>query len=237
MKRQIYTGAVRSLLLATVLMAGCIKDPENEPEAEAWLTVANAFFDAEAVFYRLDVGRGGKPLNSLRFRETGRYHVPSCADCKLEVFSSNQSSRVVDTTFSIQANAYYTSFLFGTEESPKHFIVEDRLPAGVDDPTAIAGLRFFNLANTAHRVTLHVAGTETIADFRNRPTETAETAGAAEVFIPTTHTGTHVLTIVDENGVQLARRTGVALDPGDYLTIFLTGDGGDTFPYHIGVLR
>src|SRR5690606_32067478 len=101
----------------------------------------------------------------------------------------------------------------------------------------MAGLRFFNLAETPKRITLRIAAAEPIAAFRNRPTETPETGKEAEEFTLTTNTGTHVLTVQDEEGNQLARRTGVALDPGDYLTIFLTGDETESAPYYIGIVR
>ena len=230
--------APSALFLGLILLAGCIKDEEPEPEIRSGLTVVNAFPEAQAVLHRLDVGLGFQPLGQgQQYRSIDFYAIPSCDDCRMEIISSNESAQLVDTTFALQENWFYTSFLFGTEAAPKHFLTEDLVPEDTEDPAAIAAVRFFNLANTPHRATLHIAEAEPIGAFRNRPTETPETGNAAAEFIPTTNTGTHVLTIRDENGEQLARRTGVALDPGDYLTIFLTGDAGESAPYYIGIVR
>lgn len=227
-----------SLFLGAILFIGCIKDEEPQPDVRSGLAVVNSFLEAQAVLHRLNVGRGFQPLNRGQYyRGIDFYAVPSCGNCKLEIISFNESARLVDTLFALQENKYYTSFLFGTESAPQHFLTEDRVPDGTADPTAIAAVRFFNLAETSHRATLRIAGAEPIDAFRSRPTETPETGKDAEAFIPTADTGTHVLTIQDENGEQLARRTGVALDPGDYLTIFLTGNGGESAPYYIGIVR
>jgi len=233
-----YCNSSLALFLGILLLAGCIKDEEPRPDVRSGLAVVNSFLEAQAVLHRLDVGIGLQPLNRGQYyRGIDFYAVPSCDNCKLEIISSNELAQLVDTTFALQENKYYTSFLFGTESAPQHFLTEDRVPDGTTDPAAIAALRFFNLAETPHRVTLHIAGAEPIEAFRGRPTETPETGKNAEAFIPTTDTGTHVLTIRDEGGEQLARRTGVALDPGDYLTIFLTGNGGESAPYYIGIVR
>lgn len=227
-----------ALCLGVVLLSSCIKDLETEPEVRSGLVVVNAFSEAEAVLHRLDVGSGFQWLNQgVGYPSVDFYVVPICDPCKMEVISSNESATLVDTEFTLQENKYYTSFLFGTEETPQHFLTEDHVPEDTEDPAAVAGLRFFNLAETPHRVTLHIADAEPIAAFRNRPTETAETGKESADFIPTAYTGTHVLTIRDENGEPLARRTGVALDPGDYLTVFLTGNGEEETPFYIGIIR
>ncbi|WP_262247065.1 hypothetical protein [Parapedobacter soli] len=227
-----------SLFTGMVLVAGCIKDEEPTPDVRSGVTVVNSFLEAEAVLHRVDVGLGLQSLGQgLGYRGIDFYAIPSHENCRLEIISSNESAQLVDTAFTIEENKYYTSFLFGTEAAPLHFLTDDRLPAGTEDPTAIAGLRFFNLAETPHRVTLQIATGEPIPAFQDRPTETSETGQGAAEFILTSNTGTHVLTVRDENGGQLARRTGVALDPGDYLTIFLTGNGNDSTPFYIGIVR
>lgn len=227
-----------ALIIALFSVAGCIKDQEPVPDVRSGLTVVNSFLEAQAVLHQVDVGRGLQQLNQGQgYRGVDYYTVPSCESCRLEIISSNESGQLVDTTFALEENKYYTSFLFGTEAAPRHFLTADRLPEGTEDPTITAGLRFFNLAETPQRVTLRIAAAEPIAAFRNRPTETPETGKEVEEFTLTTTTGTHVLTVQDEDGKQLARRTGVALDPGDYLSIFLTGDGSDSTPYYIGIVR
>lgn len=227
-----------TLFLGLILFTGCIKDEEPAPDVRSGFAVVNSFLEAQAVLHRVDVGRGLQQLDQGQgYRGIGYYAIPSYENCRLEIISSNELAQLVDTTFALQENTYYTSFLFGTEAAPQHFLTNDRLPDGTENPMAFAGLRFFNLAETPHRVTLQIATAEPLAAFRDRPTETPETGKDAEEFILTTDTGTHVLTILNQAGEQLARRTGVALDPGDYLTIFLTGDGGESAPYYIGVVR
>jgi len=226
------------LLIGLTFFAGCIKDEEPTPDIRSGLSVVNSFLEAQAVLHRLDVGRGLQQLGQGQaYRGVDYYSVPSHEGCRMEILSSNELAQLVDTTFTLVENEYYTSFLFGTEAAPLHFLTDDRLPDGVEDPKTVAGVRFFNLAETTHRATLHIGTAEPIAAFRNRPTETPQTGKDAEAFIITSNTGTHVLTIVDESGEQLARRTGVALDPADYLTIFLTGNGSESGPYYIGIVR
>ena len=235
MKRK--PNAYLTLLLGVTLLAGCQDDAEVEPTVLAGLTLINSFIEAEAALYQLDETYLLLQRGPLRYRDMNFYTVSAGDNRRLEVTSSNEQAKLVDTTLALQENVYYTSFLFGTEAAPKHFLTEDQIPDGTDDPAAVAAVRFFNLANTPHLVTLHIADTEPMAAFRDRPTETPETGKATEGFIPTTNTGTHVLIIRDEDGEQLARRTGVALDPGDYMTVFLTGDERDPSSYYIGVLR
>ncbi|HWK58243.1 MAG TPA: hypothetical protein VNQ80_12935 [Parapedobacter sp.] len=227
-----------ALLVGIILFASCIKDEDPAPDVRSGLVVVNSFLEAQAVLHRLDVGRGLQQLGQGQgYRGIDYYAVPSAENCRMEIISSNELAQLVDTTVALEENKFYTSFIFGTEAAPRHFVTDDRLPSGIEDPAASAGVRFFNLAETPHRVTLRIAAAEPIAAFRDRPTETPETGEDGEEFIATTATGTHVLTVEDEDGVQLARRTGVALDPGDYLTFFLTGDGSESTPYYIGVVR
>src|SRR5690606_30010965 len=224
-------------LIGLTLLAGCIKDEEPTPDVRSGFSVVNSFPEAQAVLRRLDVGLRLQQLGQAQaYRGIDYFAIPSRENCRMEIISSNDNAQLVDTTFKLVENRYYTSFLFGTEAAPLHFLTDDRLPDNVEDPKTIAGVRFFNLAG-AIRATLFIGTAEPIATFRNRPTETPQTGKDAEEFIPTANTGTHVLTIYDDNGDQVARRTGVALDPGDYLTFFLTGNGSESAPYYIGVLR
>ena len=226
------------LLMGLAFWGGCIKDEEPTPDVRSGLSVVNAFPEAQAVLHRLDVGHGFQQLGQGQaYRSISSYAIPSYEDCRMEIISSNELAQLIDTTFALVEDRHYTSFLYGTEATPLHFLTDDRLPDDVEDPGAVAGVRFFNLSGTAHRATLHIGTEEPITAFSDRPTETPQTGEDAEAFVVTTNTGTHVVTIVDEGGEQLARRTGVALDPGDYLTFFLTGDGSEDAPYYIGIVR
>lgn len=237
MMKTSYTSYVM-LFAGLTLFGGCIKDEEPTPEVRSGLSVVNAFAEAQAVFHRLDVGRGLQQLGQGQgYPGIDYYTVPSYENGRMEIISSNELAQLVDTTLTLVENRHYTSFIFGTEAAPRHFLTDDRLPDDLEDPAAVAGLRFFNLAETTSPATLHIGTAEPIAAFSNRATETAETGRDAETFVPTTDTGTHVLTVADETGRQLARRTGVALDAGDYLTVFLSGNGTELTPYYIGIVR
>lgn len=227
------------LMLGIGLMAGCIDDDQEvEPENRSGLTVVNSFIEAQAAVHRVDIGRGLQQIGApLQYGASTFFAIPSRDDCRLEVVPVDDVAvKLADTTVTFAVNRFYSSFVFGTRSAPRYFLTDDRLPEGTENPASVAGLRFYNLANTAHRVTLHISSQEPLEAFRNRPTETGTSGRAAEQFILTTDTGTHVLSVVDEAGNQLVRRTGVALDPGDYLTVFLTGDDGENF-YYIGVIR
>ena len=131
----------------------------------------------------------------------------------------------------------YSSFIDGPNDAPRHCITEDRIPEGTDDPASIAAVRFYNLANTPHRVTLHIGDAEPLAAFRNRPTETPETGKTGEKFTPTT-TGTYTLTVADEDGETMATRQGsVELTAGSYTSVFLIGDEREPSTFYVGVIR
>src|SRR5690606_7047547 len=113
-------------------------EEEPAPDVRSGLAVVNSFLEAQAVLHRLDVGRGLQHLNQgQRYRGIDYYAVPSYESCRLEIISSNESAQLVDTTFALQENKYYTSFLFGTEATPRHFLSEDRVPDGTEDPAAV----------------------------------------------------------------------------------------------------
>ena len=165
-----------ALLAGIILLAGCIKDEEPEPDVRSGLAVVNSFLEAEAVLHRVDVGRCLQQLGQGQgYRGIDYYAVPSYENCRLEIISSNELDQLIDTTFTLEEDKYYTSFLFGTEAAPQHFLTNDRMLDDTEGTTALAALRFFNLAETSHLATLHVAAAEPIAVFSNRPTETPET--------------------------------------------------------------
>src|SRR5690606_31711875 len=109
-------------------------------------------------------------LNPLPYRSYGPtlpVYVYPGEDRRLEIYSSYEDNRLVDTALTIQDSVYYSSIVYGTHDDPRHFITEDRIPEGVDDPSAIAAVRFYNLANTERRVTLRIGDIEPAATFRN----------------------------------------------------------------------
>src|SRR5690606_502755 len=156
---------------------------------------------------------------------------------RFEVYSTYEENRLVDTTVAIKDSVYYSSIVFGTHDNPRHFITEDRIPQGVDNPAAIAAVRFYNLANTDRRMTLQIGDLEPIATFINRPTETSDSGKDGEEFIQVP-TGTYTLRVVDEDGEVVATRSEkLDLSAGSYVSIFLTGDEREPTTFYVGRVR
>ncbi|GGG93800.1 hypothetical protein GCM10007415_30980 [Parapedobacter pyrenivorans] len=233
-----------SLIVAVVasvgLLGSCLKGGDPQPERVGGMTFINTFIESNGgVYYYVDRNTI-QGLNPLPYRSYGPqwpvYIYPGEAR-RLEIYSTYQENRLVDTALTVQDSVYYSSIVYGTHDDPRHFVTEDRIPENVDDPQAIAAVRFFNLANSDHRITLRIGDIEPVAAFRNRPLETPQTGKAGEAFIPVA-TGTYTLSVVDEEGETVATRQGtVDLPAGSYTSVFLTGDERDASTFYVGVVR
>ncbi len=228
-----------SLLIAFVasiaLLGSCLRGEDPEPVPAGGMTFVNTFIEAQLVLYLVDRNPIQDNFNPLPYRSYGFALLHARDDRRLEVYSSYEQTRLVDTTFTIQDGVYYSSIVYGTHDGPWHFVTEDKIPEGTNDPGAITAVRFYNLANTPHHVTLHIGDAEPIAAFRDRPTETPETGKAGEDFKLTT-SGTYTLTVVDEDGETVATRSGIQMPAGSYLSVFLTGDERDPSTFYVGVV-
>src|SRR5690606_20989385 len=145
-----------ALVAGTVLLGSCLKSSDPQPQLVGGTTFINAFTNANAVYCYID--RNTIPvLNPLPYRSYGPrppvYAYPG-EGRRLEIYSTYDDNRLVDTTIAVQDSVFYSSFIYGTHDDPRHFITEDRIPEDIDDPTAVAAVRFFNLANTDRKVTL-----------------------------------------------------------------------------------
>ena len=228
-----------AFVASVALLGSCLRGGDPQPELVGGTTFVNTFIEAEAVFYFVDRNTisGLNPLPYRSYGPTLPVYVYPGEDRRLEIYSSYEDNRLVDTALTIQDSVYYSSIVYGTHDDPRHFITEDRIPEGVDDPSAIAAVRFYNLANTERRVTLRIGDIEPAATFRNRPLETPQTGKAGEDFIPVA-TGNYTVSVVDEDGETVATRQGtVALPAGSYTSIFLTGDERDARTFYVGVVR
>lgn len=225
-----------ALAASTMLLGSCLKDSDPQPQLVGGTTFVNAFIEANAVYCYID--RNTIPaLNPLPYRSFGpnppEYAYPG-EGRRVEIYSTYDDNRLVDTAITVQDSVFYSSIIYGTHDNPRHFITEDRIPAGTDDPAAIAAVRFFNLANTDRRMTLHIGDLEPVAAFRNRPTETPQTGKEGEDFIPVA-TGTYAVSVVDEDGETVAvREEEIDLSAGSYVSIFLTGDDRDPETFYVG---
>ncbi|MGV3762659.1 MAG: hypothetical protein ACO1NT_09285 [Parapedobacter sp.] len=228
-----------ALVASVVLFGSCLKDSDPQPQLIGGTTFVNAFIEANAVFCYIDRNTV-ESLNPLPYRSYGPlipvYAYPG-ENRRLEIYSTYEDNRLVDTAITIQDSVYYSSIVYGTHDAPRHFITEDRIPEGVDDPAAIAAVRFYNLANTDRRMTLRIGDLEPLAAFTNRPTETPQSGKDGEVFIPVT-TGTYTVSVVDEDGEVVAtREETLDLSAGSYVSVFLTGDERDATTFYVGRVR
>ena len=224
-----------ALVASVVLLGSCLRDGDPQPRLIGGTTFINAFIEATDVYCYIDRGTISS-LNPLPYRSYGPfeplYAYPG--DRRFEIYSTYQENRLVDTTVTVQDSVFYSSIVYGTHDDPRHFITEDRIPEGVDDPTAIAAIRFYNLANSDRRMTLRIEGLELPDRFTSRPTETPETGKSSEAFIPVA-TGTYTVSVVDEDGNTVAKRDGTLdLSAGKYVSIFLTGDERNPETFYVG---
>ena len=228
-----------ALVASVALFGSCLRGGDPQPQRIGGTTFVNAFIEATGVYCSID--RSTTPsLIPLQYRSYGpnppAYALPG-EERRLEIYSADEDNRLVDTAITVQDSVYYSSVIFGTHDAPRHFITEDRIPEGVEDPAAIAAVRFYNLANTDRRVTLHIGDLEPVAPFTNRPTETPQSGKDGEGFIPVA-TGTYTVAVVDEAGETVAvRDNAIDLSAGSYVSIFLTGDERDPETFYVGRVR
>ena len=226
-----------ALVAGVALLGGCLRDGDTQPEYVGGMTFVNTFIEASPVYYYID-HRNVQGLNPIDYRTYGpRWPLYMAgADRRLEIYSTYENNRLVDTTFTVQDSVFYSSIVYGTHDDPRHFVTEDRIPEGEDNPEEIAAVRFYNLANTSHRVTLKMGDMEPLPAFTNRPLETPETGKEGEAFIPVA-TGSYTVSVVDETGETVATRQGtLELPAGRYVSVFLTGDERDPSTFYVGVV-
>lgn len=227
------------LAAGVALLGGCLKGSDPQPQLVGGTTFINTFIEADGAYYLIDRNTiaGLAPLQYRSFGPRIPVYIYPGNNRRLEIYSTYEDSRLVDTALTVRDSVYYSSILYGTHDDPRHFITEDRIPDGVDDPEVIAAVRFYNLANTERRVTLHIGDVEPVAAFRNRFLETPQTGKENENFVPVA-IGTYNVSVVDEEGETVATRQGtVGLVAGSYTSIFLTGDERDPTTFYVGVVQ
>lgn len=226
-----------ALVAGATLAISCLKDNDVEPMPMAGLTMVNAFIESSAgVLYEIDRNPVPPEFSPLAYRSYGYVNLFVGNNRRLEVYTAGNQTPVVDTAFAVQDSVFYSSIVYGTMDHPLHFITEDRVPEDATDPAAIAGVRFFNLANTSHGVTLRIGDTDPVPSFQDRPRETPQSGKASEAFFAVP-TGTYELVVADDDGGTLVTRGDVSLEAGSYTSIFLTGDDSIADSYYIGVIQ
>ncbi len=224
---------IAAFVASVALLGSCLRGEEAAPVPAGGMTFINTFIEANQVAYRLDQSYIQDQFNPLDYRSYGFGLLFARENRRLEIYSAYEQARLVDTTFTIRDSVFYSSIVYGTHDDPRHFVTIDRIPDGVDDPREVAAVRFYNLANLPHRVTLRIGDIEPVAAFRDRPLETPATGKAAEGFNLITP-GTYTLTVVDEDGETITTRQGIELPKGTYTSIFLTGDEREPSTFYVG---
>ena len=219
------------------LAISCLKDNDTEPMPLAGLTMINAFIEApQGVLYEIDREPVPQQFYPLAYRSYGYINLFVGNSRGLEIYDAENQTRLVDTSFAAKDSMLYSSIIYGTADNPLHFITEDHAPEDAGDPSTVAGVRFFNLANTTHRVSLRIGSNDPIPAFQDRPMDTPQSGKAHEDFV-VVPSGTYELAIEDEDGEILVTRGDIALEEGSYTSVFLTGADSIDDSYYIGAMR
>ena len=226
-----------ALFICATSAISCLKGDDVEPIPTGGLTMVNAFIEStQGILYEIDRNPVPSEFSPLAYRSYGYVNLFVGNNRRLGVYAAGNGAPLVDTAFAVQDSVFYTSIVYGTADAPLHFITEDRVPDDATDPGTDAGARFFNLANTGHRVTLQIGDMDPIPAFQDRPTETPQSGKMGELFL-TVPAGSYELAVENEDGEVLATRADVELDEGSFTTIFFTGADASPDSYYIGVIQ
>lgn len=233
MKNRILT-MMCGLVLGSLLLSGCLKDDDNITEYPvAGFFIVNGYPDASGVAISLDGNTVKGTYNPLVYK--GIEYVNAYSGNRRLRITTNTNTALVDSTITLQQGIFYTSFVYGREEDPKHVITQDEAISGLEEDAATA-VRFFNLADGTGTVSLSIGDEET-PSFANRRTETQTSATANQAF-ETIPSGNQTLVVRNANGDVLARRESISLTSGLHYSIMLIGIPDDeNMPLYINVVR
>lgn len=216
-------------IIGSFLLSSCLKDDEYTPVPVAGLTMVNGYTGDQGVIYYI----GHRAVEPLMYKTFSGVNVVE-GNRNIMVRGLNSSNPLIDTTVAVLDSTYYTSFVFGTSEVPKHFITEDK---AVDLSTNQVGIRFFNVGEVNGNVSLQIGDQEAKPSFQNRPVDNQASATEHQEFL-SQGSGTFTLTVKDASGNVLATRESVKMDAGRYYTLILLGrPNDDSTPFYIGVIE
>jgi|GEM_PF-956722 len=133
-------------LIAGIVLAGCIGD-DNTPTVNtpvAFMTIYHGAPNLAALdIYASDQKINGASFDYTTYSQYGSFYA---GDCKLTFKTAGQSTALVDTTFALTTNNYYSLFLIKDASKTKALLIKD-----VTDPTTgtNAKIRFANLSPDA----------------------------------------------------------------------------------------
>lgn len=201
--------------LAMLLVGGCIKDDAVQ-QPFSRLTVINGYGAESRLTYALD----GNTFHSGDYTTARSFEI-HIGNRRFRVQDPNQTT-LVDTTVRIDPWNYYTTFSYGTEQSPKLLLTKDSLLPDIERQVAV---RFINLANNVAAIDIYEG--ETLVELlTNRPQESASTVANSQVFLPIGAAGNRVFSAKDSAGNVIATSREIAFTPGRHVTLILWGTGG-----------
>lgn len=219
-----------SLLIGSFLLSSCLKDDEYTPIPVAGLTMVNGYVGDNGIIYYV----GQRAVEPLAYKTYTHANVLE-GNRSLIIRGLNSPELLIDTTVSIEDSTYYSSFAFGTNDNPKHFIVKDKV-IETELANDKVGVRFFNASEVDGQVSLQIGDQALEPTFQNRAVDNQTSATEHQDFLA--HgSGTFTLTIKDGSGAVLATREAVKLDASGYYSIVLLGNpADDSKPLYIGVI-
>lgn len=217
-------------LISAFILSSCLKDNDNigyYPQAA--FTMVNAYSPSESIIYNADQNAIQSPMNPLVFKSyTFANLFPG--NRRIQTFSSNNKT-LVDTLYAFRDSTYYTSFVYGTYDTPKHIISTDKLLTGLENKS---GIRFLHLANNIGAVNVYIGNNENPV-FNNRLI--SENLNTTETIFTPHNSGKQKIVIKDEvTNTTIEREYDFA--PGIHYTIILIGDKENAnASLYIGIIK
>lgn len=216
------------MVIGGLTFSACNDDDDYVRMPTAYVNFVNAYAGADALGIKLDansVDRGA----SLKYGDyiPYAYGLAYPGQRRFSAGIPNTTTAIVDSTINLRDSAFYTSVVYGYQDTVSSILVEDKDATNFDANKTY--IRFFNLSeNTpAVKVNLIQNGTPTTV-FNDRPVDNQSSAETNAVFTATDQ-GSYTIQVTDMNGTQLAlRNEAVTLNAGRYYTILTRGINGNS---------
>lgn len=208
---------VLALLISTSILSSCMKGDDTPQEPAGLVYLVNGYTPQQSVSYFLD----GRQFHSGQYANAGRYWV-SIGQRVLSITASNNAP-IADTTFTVEENATYTTYLYGSSQSPQLLISKDLPLTELGNRVA---LRFIHMANGLDEEVDFYIGDEKISSLSDRTQETKETIIESQKFTPV-NSGTFDIWIKDKEGNKLDSIKNASLQSGGYYSLNWVGTHED----------
>lgn len=211
---------VLALLVGTLTLNSCMKGGEPTPiEPQGVITLTNAFTPEDGVSYYLDNNKMG----DQQYANGAIVGNIGIGTRELSVTKTN-SNPIADIDITVEDGHWYSAFLFGTEEAPKFYAVEESFD--LEEQGTQTAIRFIHLANDLDEEVDFFIGDEKIEDLSGRIQDTQASLEDHKKFIFVDN-GTHDILIKDKEGNELASLKSAQLRSSDVLSLHLVGNHDD----------